>query len=306
VPPKEEDINDSLPRLSTPCVVADSQEERTDDDGCDTPTGRSISRHRAGSMLSVLTLAEDRKVPSQDEAGWSREVQESEDPQDVYNVSSRNNSFQLEKRCRDLQTQLDDMNQKHEDAITFHNNQLSRCKRNCEDLQRQVDYLENVELSPCDVSSIVKANIAQHRQIMELEELLEDKSWLRTFSSLSAADSLRPSISDARKDMSMIDSGIEQILYGYEDQKLLEETNLDGRDDLKTLIRRSFGRDVLESINFSSVGLRSSTLSFRAVARSLIASSLCQWVFEPSLDIISAKPCALLEKYRQHLARQGT
>jgi hypothetical protein len=294
VPPKEEDTNDSLPRLSTPCVVANSQEERTDDDGCDTPTGRSISRHRAGSMLSVL--AEDRKVPSQDEAGWSREVQESEDPQDVYN----------EKRCRDLQTQLDDMNQKHEDAITFHNNQLSRCKRNCEDLQRQVDYLENVELSRCDVSSIVKANIAQHRQIMELEELLEDKSWLRTFSSLSAADSLRPSISDARKEMSMIDSGIEQILYGYEDQKLLEETNLDGRDDLKTLVRRSFGRDVLESINFSSVGLRSSTLSFRAVARSLIASSLCQWVFEPSLDIISAKPCALLEKYRQHLARQGT
>lgn len=306
MPAKEEDIEDSLPRPSTPRVIPDSQEELTDDDSCDTPTGRSIRKYRAGSTLSILTVVEDREVPRQDAARWSMEVQAREDPQHVNNVLPRNNSFLLEKRCRDLQTQLDDMQQRHEEAITFHTDLLSQYKSNCEDLQRQVNYLENLELSRGEVSLLIKANIAQHKEIVEVEQLLKDKSWLRTFSSLSAADSMRPSMADAQKEMSMIDSEIEAILYGYEDQKLLQKPNLDGRDDLKTLICRSFGREMLESVDFSTIGLRSCTLSFRAVIRSLIACSLCQWVFEPSLDIISARPCALLKRYRQHLSRQGT
>lgn len=289
-------------------IVADSEDGLTDNDDCDTPTDRPIGEHRRESPQGALPVVDNSQTSREDETERSRKPRLVGEQQDV-DVEHLQRELSLSKeRCGSLQTQLEDMQRQHEAATRFLYNQLSQAQKNCKDLQRQVACLEYAypELSRADDTSIIKTLNDKQKQIGELEECLKDRSWLRTFSTLSSTDPMRLDTRNVQAEMAFIGSRIKQILSEYEDHEVRITPNLEGQDDLKSLFCRSFGLNLSEPIDLISQGINSSTLSFQAVIRALTASALCEWVFESDLQEISVKPCALLEKYRLHLAKQGT
>jgi len=113
---------------------------------------------------------------------------------------------------------------------------------------------------------------------------------------------------NARKvkgEMASIGDTIKRILSEYEDDSFSIAQSLEGQSDVKSLFLRSFGLDLQEPSISVSQAFELSTFSFQAIIRTLIASALCEWVFEVDLDDVSETPCALLQKYRLHLDRQG-
>jgi hypothetical protein len=105
--------------------------------------------------------------------------------------------------------------------------------------------------------------------------------------------------------MASIGDKIKRMLSNYEDDAFHMTPGLERRDELLSLFRRSFASDLPEARTSVDEAFNWPSFSFQAILRTLIASALCEWVFESDLPDVSETPCALLKKYRSHLGLQG-
>lgn len=303
---KQEDQNDAL--LLPPSsqrTVADSEEgltveEDDDNNSVDTPTGRFRQ-----ATLGALSAGEDRVESSEDGETHSRETTPSAERPDE-NVTDRKIKL-LERRCQSLERELEYEQQKHEGDTMFLRERVRLVEEGCKKLESEIACLNYVrrEQSRAGEASIRSTLIDQAKQIAQLEQSLADRKWLRTFSTLSSTDSVPLDVRDIRADIDVLGHHIKQILAKYEDRVVCSTTSFYKEDDLRSLICRAFGQDILQPAELIGQTINLSTFSLQAVIRSLTAAALCEWVFECSLQEICAKPCALLREYRLHLARQG-
>lgn len=200
---------------------------------------------------------------------------------------------------------LQDERQIHKKTIRSLRHQLSVAQGNCKDLQQQLDCLASPLLSQPDNKAMIKTITTNQKEISELQEALNDKERFRAFSTLSSADPLPLDARSVQAGMASISDLIKNIMLDYEDDSFYIPSNFEWQSELGSLFRRSFGLDRGEHSSSVTQTLDLSTFSFQAVLRSLVASALCEWVFESGLQDICETPCALLIEYRMMLAKQG-
>jgi hypothetical protein len=288
-------------------IIADSQEGLTDgDDGC-SPQIEPVNWVAIGTAASALSP--DRNSPSPvngQDRQYGKPPIGLEQPQlaceDLQRKLTRS-----EGRCEALLAQLEDEQQKHEDVTQYLQDRIDQLEEECRELKGEVACLRFVcRDRPCtDDTSVINALVDKEKQVIELEQSLQNRKWLRTFSTLASADPVPLDMNSIKHDMALLGHKINQILSDHEDHGIRATPSLHGQNDLTSLIHRAYSLDLPQPTNSVKESLRSSSLSFHAVVRSLVAAAICEWVFESDLPDICTKPCALLKKYRRHLAQQG-
>ena len=212
--------------------------------------------------------------------------------------------FLSQDRCEISQEQL----KQHEKTICSLRQELSAAVRDLEALQVQLDCLDSArrQFEQAGQDSVIRLLTDSVKDVSELQELLDDKERLRSFSTLSSNDSITLDGARIRAELSSIGDNIKKLLSDYDDDFACITPHFEVRSGLDSLFHRGFGQNLPGFSTSSDQALDLSTFSFQAVIRTLIASALCEWVFESYLPDISETPCALLKTYRSHLAKQGT
>lgn len=281
-----------------PRVVDDSEDELTDDGSYDSSTIRLSSANESG--LASLNLSQAPREDMIEHPKGPRSIGE-EQTVDINDLQTEN--FLSQEQCQKLQ----EVQKQHQETIKSLRHQLSIAEKTCEDLKYQLVTLDHAypRLNKLDHKSIFETLKTNEKVICELQEALNDKERLRAFSTLASYDSMPFNARMVEVEMASIGDTIKRIPSEYEDDSFSIAQSLEGQSDVKSLFLRSFGLDLQEPSISVSQAFELSTFSFQAIIRTLIASALCEWVFEADLDDVSETPCALLQKYRLHLDRQG-
>jgi hypothetical protein len=278
-------------------VVDDSQDELSGDEGRDSPTNRLSSEHR-----SSLLAADVGETLRKNNIEHLEDLRSKEEQQDFDLEDQQRELVSCQKPCEKLQ----EAEKQSIETIDSLRHQLSITEGECKELKRQVACLEDArgQLSQSEKSIIETLN-ANDKEISELQEALNNKERLRSFSTLSFNDPMPLDARKAAAEMASIGDTIKRMMSGYEDNDFCTPPSFEGRNELHSLFRRSFSLDPPEPSISISQTFDLSNFSFQAILRTLVASALCEWVFESDLHDISEKPCALLKKYRLHLDMQG-
>jgi DNA repair exonuclease SbcCD ATPase subunit len=289
-------------------IVVDSEEEFSEIEDCNS-FAKNLNRGYSRSLkLDTHSAAKLLRKPPKNEMGYSIEPPSLRGHQDLNVEELQRELLSSEQRCESLQARLGDMQKQHKEIAGSLRQQLSKAQKHCKNLQRQVAILEDSTpfMSQGDDRSIMNTLNEKREEIRELREYLNDRERLRAFSTLSSTDLMPLDSRGVQADMASIGNLIEQIALQFDEDGIRITLSLRERRELKALVCRSFGLPLSISMDSADQTLDLSAFSFQAVMRSLMASALCEWVFEPVFQEISEQPCILLEEYRAHLAKQGT
>jgi hypothetical protein len=279
-------------------VVKDSEDERSGSDDRDSPTIRVCTEHRSGPPIADCG-------PTQREE-MMEHLEESRSTRKKLCVDLENLQRKpwLPQRSRE---KLQEEQNEQKEIINSLRHELSMAREDCKDLRRQLNLLDYAYplLSQAENKAIIETLNANDKEMSELQEALDDKEWLRKFSTLSSDDPMPPNVEKVQAGMASIGDTIKRMLSECEDDGFCITPSFEWGSGLNSLFHRSFGVYPPEPRISVSQALDLSTFSFQAILRTLIAAALCEWVFESALPDISATPCALLKKYRLHLGKQG-
>lgn len=183
---------------------------------------------------------------------------------------------------------------------------LSTVEKDREELRRQLDSRDHTNWAFSQAHQPVLKRLADNdEEISCLREALSNKERLRCFSTLSSDDHMPIELEKMSDEMASIGDKLKRMLGEYEDHGFRMTASFDEQHQLHSLFCRSFALDLSDPLTSISQALDWSDVTLSAILRTLIASALCEWVFERDLPAVSETPCALLEKYRLHLGLQG-
>lgn len=279
-------------------VVRDSEDDLTDGDRRDSPTTRLYKRDRSSPSTVDFSPAPQKEKITYSEEPRSTEEQQSPGPED-----SQRELLLFQRQRKELQ----EAQNENTAVISSLRQNLSVVQDDCEELRSQLNLRDDTYrvLSQPDHELIIKRLKDNDEEISGLQEALNNKEWLRAFSTLSSNNPMPFGTGKVLDGMASIGDKIQRMLSDYEGDGFLMTPSFKGRPELKSLFHRSFASDSSETHISVSEAFDLSTFSFQAILRTLIASALCEWVFESNLPDMSETPCALLKKYRLHLGLQG-
>lgn len=289
-------------------IVVDSEEEFSEIEDCNSFAENHDRGYSRSLKLGAHSAVKLLRKPPKNEMEYSIEPPSLGGHQDLNVEELQRELLSSEQRCESLQTRLEDMQKQHKEITGSLRQHLSKAQERCKHLQRQVAILEDSKpfMSQGDNRSIINILNEKRKEIRRLRESLNDRERLRAFSTLSSTDLMPLDVRGVQADMASIGNLIEQIALQFDEDGIRITSSLGERRELKALVCRSFGLPLPISMDSAGQTLDLSAFSFQAVMRSLMASALCEWVFEPVFQEISEQPCTLLEEYRAHLAKQGT
>lgn len=278
--------------------VHDSEDDITDDAGRESPTIRLY--YQAQSSRSTVDFSQ---TPQEEKIEHSDESRSAEDQQSVDLGDLHKELLLFEGPHQTLQ----EVQTEQGEIIRSLRRELSIIKEDCEGLQRQLDFRDDAlrVLSQPEHKSILQRLKENDEEIDGLQKALQNKEWLRTFSTLSSNHPIPLDPGKVKSGMAAIGGKVKCMLSEYDDDVFDMTSSLEGQDELLFLFRRSFALGLPEARTSIHEALDRSNFSFQAIIRTLIASALAEWVFESNLPDVSETPCALLKKYRSHLGLQG-
>jgi hypothetical protein len=273
-------------------------DDLTDGYGRDFPTIRLYNKDQ--SSPSTVDFS---PTPRQEKIVHSEEPGSTGKQQSVGLEDSQRELWLFQRSCKELQ----EAQNEHMEIIRSLRHDLFMVREDRKELQRRLELRDDSYrvLSQPDKQSIIKRLNDNDEEISGLQEALGNKVWLRAFSTLSSNNPMPFQTGKVEAGMTSIGHAIQCILSEYEDDGFLMTPSFEGRHELNSLFRRSFALDLSETPVPVNKAIDLSTFSPQAILRTLIASSLCEWVFEADLPGMSEMPCALLKKYRLHLGLQG-
>ena len=281
-------------------VVVNSEDDHSEvsEEGHDSPTIRISNKN-----VSRLSTVKSNQTSQNEEIEVLMDTRSTGKEQNADLVELQRDLSLSQDRCETSQEQL----KQYEKTIRSLRRELSTAVRDFKTLQVQLDCMDSAcrQLIHAGQDSVVGLLNDSVKDVSELQELLDDKERLRSFSTLSSTDPIALDGARIRAELASIGANIKKLLSDYDDDFPCITPRFDVRSGLNSLFHRGFGLNLPGSTTSNDQALDLSAFSFQAVTRTLIASALCEWVFESDLPDISETPCALLKTYRSHLAKQG-
>lgn len=295
----------------------------------ETPTYQISDSLSLDSSPTLTSIAASEKYPSFTDAPQSRCQGQ---PSIVVEIPARPKSRRRRRRSRrsrrrnfhstvsfespqsdekiaydDFQKEVDKLRMEKDEEIRYLDRELSSAQKVIKDLRSELKSCNSTLalLSNGDSSSIIETVRDQQKHIEHLKDTLNNRRYLRQFSTLEALQSPPFDREEIQTLMSTIRFKLEGLMSDGECQEHCNLTILESTTNLDPLLCKSFGVRELRVHDTAWVDTVLPEISIQALIWSLVSSALCEWVFERDSQDLFPTPCKLLDIYRSHLDTQG-